>query len=275
MNPAMIDPGVRTTIEADGIPFSALSWGERAGRPLLLIHGVTASAAIWWRVGPRLAATGRRVVALDLPGHGQTGHWNGRHGFGETAAAVAAFVGAARLDGADLQVIGHSWGAMVSAALPAAGLRPTTIILLDPPAIPVSVIGAMARDPTWRTYDTLAAASVAIAAANPTWTDGDVRASAEAMMEVDVEAARSVVLDNGDWDAGLAALADPAAAGIPVWVVRGAPASGGLTLDWAAEMFAERYGTDHVITIAGGPHSPQRTHLDETVAAFERALGSA
>ena len=111
-------------------------------------------------------------------------------------------------------------------------------MLLDPPAIPVSVIGAMAHDPTWRTYDTLAAASAAIAAANPTWTEGDVRATAEAMMEVDVVAARSVVLDNGDWDAGLAALADPAAAGIPVWIVRGEPASGGLTLDRAAEAYA-------------------------------------
>jgi pimeloyl-ACP methyl ester carboxylesterase len=267
-----VEPGTRATIEAAGIPFSALSWGDPDARPLLLIHGVTASAAIWWRVAPRLAGLGRRVVAVDLPGHGRTGHWSGRHRFLETASSVAAFVGAAGSRDPNLQVVGHSWGAMVSAALPAAGLRPATIVLLDPPAIPVSVIGTMAHDPTWRTYDTIEAATAAIAAANPTWGEGDVRASAEAMMEVDVVAARSVVLDNGDWDAGLAALADPAAAGIPVWVVRGEPASGGLTLDWAAEAYARRYGPDHVITIAGAPHGTQRTHLEETVAAFERAL---
>jgi pimeloyl-ACP methyl ester carboxylesterase len=267
-----IDPAVRSTIEADGIPFSALSWGDPSARPLLLIHGVTASAAIWWRVAPRLAATGRRVVAIDLPGHGRTGHWTGRHRFAETAGSVSSFVRAAAMDRPELQVIGHSWGAMVSAALPVAGLRPATLVLLDPPAIPVSVIGSMAHDPTWRTHDTLAQASAAIAAANPTWSEGDVRASAEALMEVDVVAARSVVLDNGDWDAGLTALADPAADGIPVWLVRGEPASGGLTLDWAAHAFGERYGADHVITLVGAPHSAQRTHLEETVTAFERAL---
>ena len=121
-----------------GIPFSALAWGEPSARPLLLIHGVTASAAIWWRVGPALAATGRRVVAVDLPGHGQTGHWQGHFRFRDNAADVAAFAREAGLARADLQVIGHSWGAMTAAALPAAGLRPATLVLLDPPALPLA-----------------------------------------------------------------------------------------------------------------------------------------
>ena len=72
-----VDPGRRSVTVAAGIPFSALTWGDPADRPLLLIHGITASARIWWRVGPALAASGRRVVAVDLPGHGQTGHWTG------------------------------------------------------------------------------------------------------------------------------------------------------------------------------------------------------
>jgi pimeloyl-ACP methyl ester carboxylesterase len=264
---------VRLTVEAAGIPFSALTWGEPDGPPLLLVHGVTASAAIWWRVGPALAAS-RRVVAVDLPGHGRTGHWTGRHAFRETAGDLAEFVRGAGMDRPDLRVIGHSWGAMVTASLPAVGIRPATIVLLDPPALPVSLIGQMAHDTTWRTYGSLDEAIEVVGAANPTWEAGDVAAAAEAMMEVDVEAARAVVLDNGDWDAGLAALGDPAASGIPVWVVRGEPATGGLTLDGAASAFAARYGADHVITILGAPHSPQRTNLDETVAAFERALGA-
>ena len=60
--------GSRFTTTAAGIPFSALTWGDPADRPLVLIHGVTASARIWWRVGPALAATGRRVVAVDQAG---------------------------------------------------------------------------------------------------------------------------------------------------------------------------------------------------------------
>ncbi len=269
-----IDAGERMTVEAAGIPFSALAWGAAVARPLILVHGVTASAAIWWRVAPRLAAAGRRVVAVDLPGHGFTGHWTGRHRFRETADDIAAFTRAAGLARADVQVIGHSWGAMVTAHLPLAGFRPETIVLLDPPALPHSVMRAMAEDPTWRTFDTLAEASAAIADAEPAWTEGDVLAAAEARMSLEVAAARSVVVDNGDWDAGLAALADPSAAGIPVWLVRGEPAAGGLTMDTAAAEFGRRYGDDHVITIPGAPHSPQRTHLEATIAAFERALAS-
>ncbi len=90
------DPGRRTTTEAAGIPFSALEWGDPADRPLVLIHGVTASARIWWRIGPALAAGGRRVVAVDLPGHGLTGHWQGHHRFRDNAADVAAWIRASR-----------------------------------------------------------------------------------------------------------------------------------------------------------------------------------
>jgi pimeloyl-ACP methyl ester carboxylesterase len=261
----------RSTIDAAGYPFSTIAWGDPDGRPLLLIHGVTASAEIWWRVAPALAADGYHVVAVDLPGHGRTGHWRGRHALADTAADVVAFVRAAGLDRPDLQVIGHSWGAMVTANLPAAGLHPATIVILDPPSLSLATIGQMANDPTWRTYDTLEAATRAVGAANPTWIEDDVEASARAMMAVDVVAARAIVLDNGDWDAGIGALA-AAGPGTDVWLVRGDPEAGGLTLDPAADAYRVRFGADHVITIAGAPHSPQRTHLDATIAAFRQAL---
>jgi pimeloyl-ACP methyl ester carboxylesterase len=265
--------GERLSIDVAGSPWSAIAWGDPDARPLLLVHGVTSAAAIWWRVGPRLAATGRRVVAVDLPGHGRTGHWSGRYRWRETAEDLVAFVAGAGLDRSDLQVIAHSWGAAVAANLPAAGLCPATIVLLDPPALPVAIIAQMASDPTWRVYDDPVEAVAAVAAANPTWDAGDVAAAADAMRQVDVDAAKAIVLENGDWDAGLGALADPAAAGVPVWLVRGEPAAGGLTLDHAAAEFVRRYGEAHVITIPGAPHSPQRTHLEATVRAFEHALG--
>jgi pimeloyl-ACP methyl ester carboxylesterase len=265
-------PGARIRVDAAGIPFSALTWGAPAARPLLLIHGVTSSAAGWWRLGPAFAATGRRVVAVDLPGHGRTGHWTGHHRFRDNAADVAAFARAAGLVRDDLQVIGHSWGAMTAAALPAAGLRPRTIVLLDPPAIPFEVISAMTADPDERTYDDMDEAITAVRRKNPDWSDGDVRAKAEALTLLDEAAARSVLLDNGDWDGGLADLADPAAAGIPVWIVRGDPAAGGLVPDAAAAALAARVGAEHVVTLAGAAHSPQRVHPAETTAALLRAL---
>jgi pimeloyl-ACP methyl ester carboxylesterase len=265
--------GERITVKASGIPWSALAWGDPGARPLLLIHGVTSSAATWWRIGPALTATGRRVIAVDLPGHGRTGHWRGQNGFRDNATDVAAFVRAASLDLDGLQVVGHSWGAMTAAALPAAGLRPATLVLVDPPVLRHAVISQLASDPTEQTYTDIEEAGAAVRAANPDWDEGDIRAKAAALTQLDGAAARSVLLDNGDWDGGLADLADPAAAGIPVWLVRGEAAFGGYVADEHVPAFAALIGADHVITIKGGPHSPHRTHPVETTAALLRALG--
>ena len=266
--------GERVAVEAAGIPWSAISWGDPAARPLLLIHGVTSSAATWWRIGPALAATDRRVVAVDLPGHGATGHWQGHHRFRDNAADVAAFVRAAGLEREGLQVVGHSWGAVTAAALPAAGLRPSTIVLIDPPVVPHAFIAREAEDSTAQTDPDMAQAVAAVRAANPDWDEGDVLANAEALTQLDEAAARSVLLDNGDWDGGLADLADPAAVDIPVWLVRGEPSSGSYLAEAAVPEFAARIGADHIITIAGGPHSPHRTHPVETLTSLLRALGA-
>lgn len=264
--------GDRLEVEAAGIRWSAIAWGDPGARPLLLIHGVTSSAATWWRVGPALAASGRRVVAVDLPGHGLTGQWQGHHQFRDNAADVAAFARAAGLATEALQVVGHSWGGMTAAALPAAELRPASLVLLDPPAVALAVIAAMAADPDERTYDDLTEALAAVRRDNPDWVDGDVLAKAESLTQLDEAAARAVLLENGDWDGGLADLAHPAAADIPVWVVRGDPSAGGYIPDDVIPAFEARIGTGRVYTVAGGPHSPQRTHPVETTAAILAAL---
>jgi pimeloyl-ACP methyl ester carboxylesterase len=238
-----------------------------------LIHGVTASASVWWRVGPALAATGRRVTALDQAGHGKTGHWQGHHRFRDNATDIAAFIRAARLDRPDLQIIGHSWGAVSAAALPIAGIRPATLVLLDPPVLPLERISQEASDPGQQVFDDLDEAIAAVRRSEPTWSYGDVRAKAEALLTLDEAAARSVLLDNGDWDGGLADLRDPATSGLDIWIVRGEPATGSYVSDDAARAFAEIVGEDHVLMIDGAPHSPQRTHPQETIAAFLRALG--
>ena len=72
-------------VDAAGIHWTARSWGAPIDRPLLLIHGVTSSSGVWWRVGPALAATGRWVIAVDLPGHGGTRPWVGHHLFRDNA----------------------------------------------------------------------------------------------------------------------------------------------------------------------------------------------
>jgi pimeloyl-ACP methyl ester carboxylesterase len=267
------DPGWRAATIAAGIPFSAIHWGDPGARPLVLIHGVTASARIWWRVGPALAATHRHVIAVDLPGHGLTGNWRGHHRFRDNAVDVAAWLRAAGLTTPDVQIVGHSWGAMTAAALPRAGIRPSTLVLLDPPAVPLALIARMASDPSEQPYREMAEWIARLTAANPAWPQGDVEAKAEALIQLDVEAARAVLLDNGDWDGGLADLSDPAANGIPTWIIRADPAAGGYMADDRLPPFEALLGADHILTLSGAPHAPQRTHPVETTQALLRALG--
>jgi pimeloyl-ACP methyl ester carboxylesterase len=267
------DPGRRTTTEAAGIPFSAIEWGSTGDRPLVLIHGVTASARIWWRIGPAFAATGRHVVAVDQAGHGLTGHWRGHHRFPDNAADLAAWIRAAGLAQPELQIVGHSWGAMTAAALPHAGIRPATLVLLDPPAVEHAVISAMARDPSEQHYGTLAEAMDRLHRANPAWPPGDVETKAEALLQLDMEAARAVLLDNGDWDGGLSGLSDPARDGIETWLIRADPAAGGYLPDDRLPAFEAILGAEHVITLRGAPHAPQRTHPVETTRALLDTLG--
>ena len=261
-------------VDVDGTSWGFVRWGSSSDRPLLLVHGVTSNCGIWWRVGPALAATGRSVIAIDMPGHGRT-PWRGRHRLADTASDVAAVVRAMGMDRPDLEVVGHSWGAMVSAHLPIAGIRPSVIVLIDPPHLTVPQLEALTRQADERPYESLDEAVVAVRATNPSWSEGDVVAKARALTEFSAAAVLAVLIQNGDYDAGMTALADPSATGIPVWLIRGEWDAGAFIPEPAVSAIEAQLGADHVITIAGGPHSPQRTHPEATVLAILRALAGA
>jgi pimeloyl-ACP methyl ester carboxylesterase len=61
-------------ISANGLEHRALVWAPRSlgseTRTVVLVHGFMDAAGTWDRVAPALAATGRRVVALDMRGFG-------------------------------------------------------------------------------------------------------------------------------------------------------------------------------------------------------------
>lgn len=267
------EPG-EVRVGVDGRAWPTVAWGDAGDPPLLLVHGVTSNAGIWWRVGPALAAAGRRVIAIDMPGHGRTAPAARSHHFPDTAAELAAFARAAGLDRPDLVVVGHSWGAMVAAHLPAAGLAPRTLVLLDPPVLTLGRLEALTQDPTERDYATLDEAIAAVRAANPSWSEGDVHAKATALTEFNPRLVLDVLLKNGDWDGGMAALRHPAARGVDAWVIRGEWDAGGFIPDFKVPQLERQLGADHVVTIAGGPHSPQRTHPEATILAILRTIGS-
>jgi pimeloyl-ACP methyl ester carboxylesterase len=188
------EAGARGEVDAAGTRWPTLAWGDIAQPPVLLVHGVTSNAGIWWRVGPAIAAAGHHVVAVDMPGHGTTAPAARSHVFLDTASELVAFVRAARLDRPDLAVIGHSWGGMVTANLPAAGLAPRTLVLLDPPSLTLERLRALTESPTERDYATLEESAAAVRAANPTWSDGDVHAKAVALTEFSPQLVLDVLL---------------------------------------------------------------------------------
>ena len=249
-------------------------WGRPTDPPVLLVHGVTSNAGIWWRVGPAIAAAGRRVIAIDMPGHGRTAAVPRPHRFLDTAVELAAFIRAAGLHVPELAVVGHSWGAMVSAHLPAAGLAPPTLVLLDPPYMTVKRIETLSQQPSERTYASLEEATAAVRGENPSWSDGDVEAKARALTEFNPEFVLAVLLRNGNWDAGMSALRHPNARASTSWLIRGEWSTGGFIPDSKVPRIDAQLGADHVITIVGGPHSPQRTHPEATVLAILCALGT-
>lgn len=55
---------------ADGVLVHYKSWGQ--GCPVILVHGFTLNQSYWQAQIPALAKT-HRVIALDLPGHGDSG----------------------------------------------------------------------------------------------------------------------------------------------------------------------------------------------------------
>jgi len=267
--PTKGEPGV---VRDSGLPWATVSWGRPGDPPLLLVHGVTSAAGIFWRIGPAIAAAGRRVVAVDLPGHGETGSWLGRHRFADTSGDLAGFIRAAGLDVPDLVVLGHSWGGMVVAGLPRAGIVPRSLVLLDPPAVSRETMVSLTESPTEQFYDSIDESRAVVRELYPTWADGDIEAKALSLTKFDVEGVLATLLENGDWDAGLEALSDPSAEGVPVWYVRGEEETGGMIPDAVVPSLAARVGRDHVLTIAGGPHSPMRTHPEATVLAILQAI---
>jgi pimeloyl-ACP methyl ester carboxylesterase len=122
----------------DGITIAWRAWGERNGNGIVLIHGGAGHSRWWDHIGP-LLAEGRRVVALDLSGHGDSDRRD-RYGWKAWADEVTAVAmdatGAARP-----VVVGHSLGGLVAleaAALHGAKLNGIVIIdspVLDPPEL--------------------------------------------------------------------------------------------------------------------------------------------
>jgi pimeloyl-ACP methyl ester carboxylesterase len=106
---------IHHSIEIEGV---RLHWSELSGAagapPLVLLHGLNNSSLSWSRVAP-LFAVDRRVLMLDLPGHGESDRPDAGYELDWYAHIVARWLDAIGLEQAD--VVGHSFGGGIAQML--------------------------------------------------------------------------------------------------------------------------------------------------------------
>ena len=99
-----------------------------SGKPLLLVHGVGSNGHTWRKLVPVLAED-RRVVAIDLPGHGQTPAEADSGTFDGLARSLEGYLAAENLDGVDM--VGSSLGGRLVLEMARRG-KAGAVVALDP-----------------------------------------------------------------------------------------------------------------------------------------------
>lgn len=137
------------SFEINDLTYAAKLWGDDSGHPVIALHGWLDNANSFDRIIP--CVPGLNVCALDLAGHGRSGHrpgW-GQYYFYDHVYDVLEVAKA--LGWTKFSLLGHSMGAHV--AMVAAALMPEQVdklFLIDgfgvPRNFPASVVPDLARE---------------------------------------------------------------------------------------------------------------------------------
>jgi pimeloyl-ACP methyl ester carboxylesterase len=100
-------------IAIPGLELAGLSWGEPDAQPLLMVHGWLDNAASFALLAPHLADR-FHVIALDLPGHGHSGHLPESTIYQHVDYVRALLAAADALALPRFHLLGHSLGAGVA-----------------------------------------------------------------------------------------------------------------------------------------------------------------
>ncbi len=96
-------PTIRTN---DGVGLFYRDWG--AGRPVVFVHSMLMSSAMWQHQLVHLAGHGYRAVAYDRRGHGRSDDPGGGYDFDTLADDLATLLD--ELDLTEVTLVGHSMG---------------------------------------------------------------------------------------------------------------------------------------------------------------------
>jgi pimeloyl-ACP methyl ester carboxylesterase len=95
------------------LPLAARELGG-TGSPIVILHGLLGSSRNWQSAGVALAASGHRVIGLDLRNHGSS-PWDDDCSYTAMAEDVRAFLQSEKLD--FVHLVGHSMGGKVAIRL--------------------------------------------------------------------------------------------------------------------------------------------------------------
>ncbi|MEV6280061.1 alpha/beta fold hydrolase [Nocardia sp. NPDC051832] len=107
-----IRPQRQTLVPAAGGELAVFEWGDPAGEPLVLVHGLSDTHLLWAEVAALLADR-FRVIAYDVRGHGRSPKPAALRDYrlDQLAADFFAVIDAVS-PGRPVHVCGHGWGAV-------------------------------------------------------------------------------------------------------------------------------------------------------------------
>ncbi len=128
----MTEPATHSFTAPDGLTLAYHEVG--AGRPVLLLHGYTSTShESWVRTGiaERLVADDRRVIMLDLRGHGQSARPHDPASYPPDALTTdaRALIDHLQLDDPGYDLAGYSVGGRIVARMLALGARPGRAVI--------------------------------------------------------------------------------------------------------------------------------------------------
>lgn len=217
---------------------------DSGGAPLILVHGLGVSGAIWQSFARRLAPAWS-AIAPDLRGHGQSDKPLAGYAPEDYAGDILAL--AETLGGPGVPLVGHSLGALVAfAAAVVAPESVTALVLLDPPLDAtrqnpdVQQVYRLRHAPPGELEQYLGSRVLA-----PIF-----RQAADAVFETYLAAPQGALWA---WDAA-------PSVNVPGLVVQADPTTGGVLGDEAAKAFVARLPQGTLVKILEAPHALHATH---------------